>query len=372
MAQNSNIHNLLYAFDLYRGMQENRLEYIYRGPFTDKIIEKLMLLAESNLKEEPTTLSTKKKLYFLMVESLQNISRHQHISTEEETTEHGLFIIRKAQKRYVITTGNLIGKTEVEKLRFQIDKINALSADELKDQYRKTLDKGEISSKGGAGLGLIGMARKSGNKLEYSFREVDEESCYFYLNLSLDDHECTDYFESCVADNYFENISNIHGMLNMENVLLNYCGSFLSESYKNLEEIIRLQIKNEEVAERLHIIVHELVQNIYLFGANPETDEEKASGIFIYGMHENHYQIATGNFIRNSKIDYFEEEIEKSCQIFNIVSTKTEAATPVVHNLSFMKIQLASNNCLSWEIQSISEDFSFITIVAEMKVNEIE
>src|SRR5437763_1577548 len=48
------------------------------------------------------------------------------------------------------------------------------------------LSNSEFSSKGGAGLGLIKMARKTGNKLDYDFLQIDNHHCYFILSKTVD------------------------------------------------------------------------------------------------------------------------------------------------------------------------------------------
>ena len=40
---------------------------------------------------------------------------------------------------------------------------------------------GELSSKGGAGLGLIDIAKKTGNKFEYHFLPIDDNFSFFIL-----------------------------------------------------------------------------------------------------------------------------------------------------------------------------------------------
>jgi hypothetical protein len=41
--------------------------------------------------------------------------------------------------------------------------------------------KGKFSEIGGAGIGLIDMARKSGNKLDYEFKPIDNRISFFSL-----------------------------------------------------------------------------------------------------------------------------------------------------------------------------------------------
>ena len=44
---------------------------------------------------------------------------------------------------------------------------------------------GKLSAKGGAGLGFIDIARKSGNKLEYFFKEINSYSSFFILTTKV-------------------------------------------------------------------------------------------------------------------------------------------------------------------------------------------
>ena len=55
----------------------------------------------------------------------------------------------------------------------------------MKRYYKEVLNETEISKKGGAGLGLIEMARKSGNKLAFDFTEVNSVYSFFYLHLEI-------------------------------------------------------------------------------------------------------------------------------------------------------------------------------------------
>ncbi len=49
-----------------------------------------------------------------------------------------------------------------------MEQINNLDKDGLKDLYKEIIKNTTISEKGGAGLGFVDMARKSGQPLEYS------------------------------------------------------------------------------------------------------------------------------------------------------------------------------------------------------------
>ena len=60
-----------------------------------------------------------------------------------------------------------------------------MSKEDLRKYYREILDNNLISNKGGADLGMIDMARKSGEKLQYNFTEVNESLSFFYLTVKV-------------------------------------------------------------------------------------------------------------------------------------------------------------------------------------------
>ena len=57
--------------------------------------------------------------------------------------------------------------------------------EELKDYYKQVLNNGEMSLKGGGGLGMIDIARKTGQKLHYNFQNIDNKVSFFSLNIKI-------------------------------------------------------------------------------------------------------------------------------------------------------------------------------------------
>jgi hypothetical protein len=68
---------------------------------------------------------------------------------------------------------NLIDNNSIEKISKNIDHLNTLERPELKALYLETLTNGQISKKGGAGLGIIIMAMKSKNKIGYKTFSIE-------------------------------------------------------------------------------------------------------------------------------------------------------------------------------------------------------
>jgi hypothetical protein len=51
--------------------------------------------------------------------------------------------------------------------------------------YKFILNHQKLSAKGGGGLGLVDIARKSGNRLEYEFHKYNENYYFFNLTISV-------------------------------------------------------------------------------------------------------------------------------------------------------------------------------------------
>ena len=66
-----------------------------------------------------------------------------------------------------------------------IEALNQLDKGELDDLHKRQIQTGELSLKGGAGLGLIDIIRKTGEKYAYQFLRLDENYHFFVLKATI-------------------------------------------------------------------------------------------------------------------------------------------------------------------------------------------
>ncbi len=97
-----------------------------------------------------------------------------------------LVVYSKTDNGYTVTTGNVLPVSNINDLTRKLDEINNLETKDIRNVYRQMLSSAEFSNKGGAGLGLIEMAKKTGNKLDYDFMPIDNEYSYFILSKTVD------------------------------------------------------------------------------------------------------------------------------------------------------------------------------------------
>src|SRR5690606_37178573 len=148
---------------------ESNVILYYKGNVDSDVINHVLDTVEYKLVEVNEQAKLRKKVYNVLVESLQNLYHHVDKVPEDSEGQNserfGLLKIAKVEDGYKIITGNFVRADHVDILQEKINKINRSSHDEIKELYKFILNHQRISEKGGGGLGLVDIARKTGNKL---------------------------------------------------------------------------------------------------------------------------------------------------------------------------------------------------------------
>jgi len=175
--------DLKFISQVRKDMNENQLMLSYRGDMSHEIVMALLNLSERNLNQTNFDSSIKSRVFSVMVECLQNITQHS------EKSEHGrsnMFMIGFSESGYMVYSGNVVKSDKVEELKLKITQINTMSEDELKEFYKFWIKNEAVTGKSGFGLGLIQIARKTGNPLEYDFEQLDNDHYFFSLRTLVD------------------------------------------------------------------------------------------------------------------------------------------------------------------------------------------
>lgn len=165
-------------------MIENGFSLVYLGEFSHDITKMFTSMAETDMEKNSEERSVQRKVYHVMVETLQNMNKHSD-EIKERNIGNGLFIIGKKQDTYYVITSNKVAKNHKDHLENALISVNSASPQELKEMYKRQIKEGSLSNKGGAGLGLIDIARKTGETLNYQFLQLDDENFFFILKVEI-------------------------------------------------------------------------------------------------------------------------------------------------------------------------------------------
>ena len=183
---------MLDVFNLYNNMERNDILLSFKGAITSELLTSVLQIMENKMEDLEETSKTRKKVFNVLVECLQNLYHHiddfEVQGTKEEISKKksAIFMISRQSGFYNIITGNFILTENIDGLKERITFINGLERDELKAYYKSILNNGERSSQGGGGLGFIDIAKKSGQKLAYDFMNIDEEHSFFTLIVKIE------------------------------------------------------------------------------------------------------------------------------------------------------------------------------------------
>ncbi len=174
---------LEFVYDFYSSMKSHEIKLVYEGKVTHQITKAFIALAEAQMVESKEAAKVQRIVFHVMVECLQNISRH---ADENELGEaifsgKGIFMVSNTDEAYCITTGNAILNEKIPGLSEMLNEINTMNAEDLKDLYVQQMREGRLSSKGGAGLGFIDIRRKTGKQLDFHFLPITDKVSFFLL-----------------------------------------------------------------------------------------------------------------------------------------------------------------------------------------------
>ncbi len=160
----------------------------FKGSISYDTIGELIVSLKDKMREKCAQYGNYKRLLTLMIESLENIVRYTnslHVNDKLIKKYPAEFMICNDKKTYTIETANIIQNSDIALLEEKFKMLRKMNPEEIKELYKITITNGKFSDKGGAGLGLIEMAKIADEKIKIEFSAVDENFSYFILRLMI-------------------------------------------------------------------------------------------------------------------------------------------------------------------------------------------
>lgn len=125
-----------------------------------------------------------KRVFNILVECLQNIVNHGAEATGEHETA-SLLLIGRHNGNLFINTGNKIENSKIDAFVQKVEEVNAFVHGDMREIYSVALGESKYSEKGGAGLGLLDIYKRSGNKLQYEIQPIDENLSFLSVHIEV-------------------------------------------------------------------------------------------------------------------------------------------------------------------------------------------
>ena len=357
-------------------MRKERLLFVYRGEITDRNSLPLLTLLENEMKDDSYGFVGRKRLFMYVLENLQNIVKHGDRSGHGDMS---LVAYSKTDDGYTITTGNIIASDHVNDLKKRLERVNKLDNNEIKTLYRQILDTSEFSNKGGAGLGLIEMAIKTGNRLDYEFVPVDKSFSYFILSKTVDSSGVG--FNTSNRDQRFESDSVLHleHLMAENKIYMIWSGHLTPGIGEEVLSLTEAKLTEEDIdsalRRRVFNIMIEILENVSKYNPGKEAEQKFGMPVVLVRLEKGKYVLTTGNLILNSQVGDLKDKLDK-INSFGKEGLKTlfyeslssqSIDTDSTGNMGLISMARKSGSKLNYQFEKINDLYSYFMLTVSVE-----
>jgi hypothetical protein len=357
-------------------MMKERLLFVYRGVVTNENCVPLLMLLEKEMENSEFGFVGRKRLFMFVLESLQNVSKH---SKESQHAHMSLVVYSKTDSGYTVTTGNVLPSSSLVDLKDKLEQINDIDTRDIRNVYRQMLSTSELSDKGGAGLGLIEMAKKSGNKLDYDFVTLDDEYSYFILSKTVDSRGGG--LPSEVKEQPFHGkaVSQLESLMSENNVYLIWSGHISPDVGKEVLSFTETKLSEEDVEsnlrKRVFSILVEILENVSRYSPGREPEEKFGMPLAMIRMDDKDYALTTGNLILNKDVDDLKEKLDiintydkvGLKELFRKSLSGQTIITDSTGNMGLIDMARKSGSKLEYQFEEMNDLFSYFILSVKVE-----
>ena len=357
-------------------MMADHLLFVYRGAITGENSVPLLMLLEKEMQNSEFGFVGRKKLFMFVLESLQNVFKNS------EKTRHAhksMVIYSKTNLGYTVTTGNVIPASQVNYLKIKIEEMKDLKSDEIRNGYREILRTAELSDNGGAGFGLIEMALRTSNKLNYEIVTIDKEYSYFVLSKSVDPGGVGMHFIEKGQSSDGKAVSQLERIMAENNVYLIWMGHISPDVGKEVLSFTETKLYEEDVEsnlrKRIFSILVEILENVEKYSPGRDAEEQFGMPVAIIRMENNEYILSTSNLILNDSVEQLKEKIDfintrdKSGlkKLFRESLSGQTLETDSTGNMGLIDMAIKSGSKLVYEFEKLNDIYSYFTLTVSVE-----
>jgi hypothetical protein len=294
-----------------------------------------------------------------------------------------MVVYSKTDNGYTVTTGNVLPSSGINDLKIKLEEINNLKTKEIRAIYRKMLNTAEFSEKGGAGLGLIEMARQTGNKIDYDFIKLDSEYSFFILSKTVDSSGVGMHFREKEQSFHGKAITQLERIMADNNVYLIWLGHISPDVGKEVLTFTETKLNEEDVESnlrrRVFSILVEILENLAKYSPGREAEEKFGMPVAMIRMEDKIYSLTTGNLILNSDVEHLREKLDNINtfdkmglkELFNKSLSEQTLISDSTGNMGLIDMARKSGRKLKYQFEKINNLYSYFTLTVNVEYQTV-
>jgi len=356
-------------YDFYKELEKDSFVLVYLGEFDDELTAILMNINDAGKSEMK---SSRKKISYLIAECFQNIIRHsdKKNSGAVKVDIPEMFILRDRNTIHHLVTTNVVKNEYIKNLTEKLESLQNLNADELKQLYMYAFDKNSTSARGGAGLGLIDMVRKSGVAPSFSFVDLGNGFSNFFMQVNVLPKNMVALGSE--VDLAMDSALSMYERMTNEKILIAQKGDFSQDVVLPLIQLFEnnLNLRDEHVglAKRVLYLLIEMLQNMT---RHAEKMNGISEGIFYISEKESKsFEINTGNFLKTEDAFKLKEQLDSVIDLDKIALSKKykeklmsdEVTEGKGAGIGLIELCRHSSQRINYDICEVENGLSFFSI----------
>ncbi len=173
-----------------RMLDERGILFSFSGYLSEGILYSLGDTLRQKMTLDETDITTIKKVFSVFIEQAQNIIRYSaekvlgNVGKSVELSS-GMVTIGTEQGQFFIVCANTILEEDVPRLKQRLELLQKMDKDEIKAYYKEQLREAPDEKSRGATIGLIEIARRASEPIEFDFDRIDADKFFFCLKVSI-------------------------------------------------------------------------------------------------------------------------------------------------------------------------------------------
>lgn len=169
-----------------RNMTRRGIIFSFTGYISEGILKALGHALRQKIRLESTDTKTVNRVFSVFVEQVQNVIRYsaeriEHDAEPPVELSSGMITVGSENGRFFVICGNVIGRKDADTLAVRLRELAGMDSDELRRFYKEKLrEPPDEGSKGGS-IGLIEIARRASEPIQFDFQHLSDAQSYFVL-----------------------------------------------------------------------------------------------------------------------------------------------------------------------------------------------
>ncbi|MBP2227570.1 hypothetical protein J2847_000850 [Azospirillum agricola] len=173
-----------------RDLDGKGIIFSFSGYLSEGILYSLGEALREKMTMEEADGPTVRRVFSVFVEQMQNIIRYSAekvtgTSSRSVELSAGMVTIGMERGKVFIVCGNTVLNADVPRLKERLDHLRGLDREGIKSYYREQLREEPEDGSRGATIGLIEIARRASEPIDYDFDPMDGERSFFCLKVRI-------------------------------------------------------------------------------------------------------------------------------------------------------------------------------------------